>query len=118
MKSQAITPSKAKAQSRQAELAKERDDAIEEITKYLKDIGGMTTNSARRSAEAAVGREITSVAHLQRMLKVVNFSLESIHMTKAQADKIIASLKPSSPAPGPRSPAPAPASGGKGGRHN
>jgi hypothetical protein len=83
----------------------DNEDSIEvilEITKYLKDTASMSSAAARKSAEAAVARDITSVAHLQRMLKVVNFSLESIHMTKAQADKIIASLKPE-----PKSPAPA-----------
>jgi hypothetical protein len=33
------------------------------------------------------------VEHLQRMLKVLNFSLESIFITKGQADKILLTLK-------------------------
>ena len=40
-----------------------------------------------------VGRAITSLAHLHRMMKVVDFSMESIHMTKEQGAKLLGALK-------------------------
>ena len=33
------------------------------------------------------------MAHLERMVKVVDFSLESIHLTKEQGDKLLAAFK-------------------------
>jgi hypothetical protein len=92
------TTEKAK-ETKESAADKEDRESVEEISAYLRDSGGLAASAAKRSAEAAVGRDIISVTHLQRMLKVVNFSLESIHLTKTQADRLLGSLKSPSVSP-------------------
>jgi hypothetical protein len=94
-------PVKAKEQNGRESKDAGRESIVSDIADFLQETGGLIASNAKRSAEAAYSKDITSVSHLQRMLKVVNFSLESIFLSKSQADRILGTIKGSPVKPTP-----------------